>query len=390
MFHNLIHHKKRQKMNLMAASSDIPQAPKYLVPFTAYQWQAFSDKYGICGLPNVGNTCYFNSCVQVLYHTPQLRTLVLQLAKLASVNKMSSFSDVVSNTEKQPSKYVQFILSLGILMETMAKEHTEEKVGLENHPYILHNVLGNLHNLATSKIEFFDSFGNIHFQNDARELVKSVLDVIHQSLRTSTTLSPLVPNSLTIEKKVHTLLHNKFCDKRDFSPVVDLTYGIHVLMQPTTNEETNEVVEIETVDLFSSIILCVPPASQGKPTVRLSECFALHLLNFERKQEKWLWVLPDILFVEFVHMTDSAPFDNREINNIDLSFSFHPEANHKPHVYDITAVIDYHDNNSHYTVKVKKDNSWFLINDTQCFLINQPFILSTQTVMIIMQLQKDV
>lgn len=51
---------------------------------------------GACGLVNLGNTCYLNSAVQCLSHTPLMRAYILSDMWVAEVNKYNPLGTQVS------------------------------------------------------------------------------------------------------------------------------------------------------------------------------------------------------------------------------------------------------------------------------------------------------
>lgn len=65
-----------------------------------------------CGLTNIGNTCYFNSALQVLYHLPQLRTLLNDNKKCSSSLK-ALFKQMDNAQVVQPREFHSVFRTIG-------------------------------------------------------------------------------------------------------------------------------------------------------------------------------------------------------------------------------------------------------------------------------------
>ena len=124
------------KMDLFAVDSDGKKLERVKGP-------------GLVGLTNLGNTCYMNSCLQLLFSLPETRKRYLSQA---SDVFLSASSPVSSDLNAQMCK-----LAVGLLStRNCLKGESEDEEGVSVRPRMFKSLIGKGHTLfSTNKQPFY-------------------------------------------------------------------------------------------------------------------------------------------------------------------------------------------------------------------------------------------
>ena len=325
---------------------------------------------GLTGLANCGNTCYLNSCIQIISHTYEL-SLGLDDDSLHINNNIDA----------------SILSEYNILRKMM----WENNCTIAPHGFI------NGIQLAAQEKDYllFTGFD----QNDVTEFLNFFIDSLHNALSQNVNLSMSgvsLNNKDNQAIKCYEMFINRYKD--DYSLIIDLFYGIQVTK--IFNKDTKNIIN-SVPEPFSTIELKI---KQNDIIFKnLYECFeyycAEEYLDEENKVEDpneknnkvcvynkiLFWSLPKILIISFKRFDN---FNNKishnldiPLTNIDLSkyvFGYHK----KSFIYDCYGICNHSGNTGggHYTCYVKNANDkWYHFNDTNVKEINENYLISPET-----------
>jgi len=310
---------------------------------------------GLSGLANLGNTCFINSCIQVLSHTYEL----------------NDFLDLEQYKKRLNKKQDSILL--------LEWDNLRKLLWTENCIISPVKFLNTIQKLASIKgQEIFTGFS----QNDLPEFLIFMIDSFHNALSRKVEMN-VVGNEVNEIDKIAVKCFEtiKSMYSNDYSEIWNMFYGIHISQLKLL--ETNELVSIKPEPYF--IINLPIPSNNKSPS--LYDCFDLYVegevldgdnkvfnekTNTKEDMRKNIsfWSFPTILVIDIKRFN----YQNRKnqvlvtfpLENLNLS-KYVSGYNKESFVYDLYGVCNHSGNvlGGHYTSFVKNANDkWYHFNDT--------------------------
>jgi hypothetical protein len=308
---------------------------------------------GLSGLANLGNTCFINSCIQVLSHTYELNHFLDNEAyKTKLRNKCDSALILEWDALRQMLWNENCIVSPGKFIKTIQK---------------------------IAKIKGMDIFTG-YSQNDVSEFLLFLIDCFHTALsrEIKITISGSPENETDkLAIKCFKMIKNMY--SKEYSEIWNLFYAVHV--SEITRLDNGKVLRL-TPEPYFMIDLPIPPNNKA-PT--LIDCFNHYVMgevieNFKddetnetvniRKRIQF-WSFPNILAIDLKRFNGHG-FNKNQIyvtfplDDLDLSLYVigYKKENYK---YELFGVCNHSGSTmgGHYTAYVKNANGkWYHFNDT--------------------------
>ena len=327
----------------------------------------FSDG-GLTGLANVGNTCYLNSCLQILSHTHEL----------------SKFLNTKTYKQKLKNKPEALLL--------VEWDKLREMMWSSNCTIAPYGFIKSVQKISIIKNR--DLFSG-HEQNDIQEFLLFLIDCFHEALArpVNMTITGNVKNNTDIlAKKCYQMMKNMY--KKEYSELLSIFYGIHVSVVNSLEDGTQLSTRPEP---FSVITLSIPSNINN---ITIYDCFD-HYCKKESliKENQYntddgklidaergivFWSLPDILIVNLkrwnyhngnkIHTKVHTPLIDIDLSKYVMGY------NSKEYVYDLYGVCNHHGNSlgGHYIACVKNANGkWYEFNDTNVTEFNENSVISS-------------
>ena len=316
----------------------------------------YKDK-GLSGLANLGNTCFINSCMQILSHTYELNNfLELGTYKKKLKNKYDSALIIEWDELRKILWTNNCIVSPGKFIKTIQK-------------------------IASIKgMEMFTGFS----QNDLPEFLLFLIDCFHNSLSREIKMTITgEPENETDKVAIQCFETVKNMYSKDYSEIWNFFYAVHV--SEITNLETGERLKI-TPEPYFMIDLPIP---ENNKSPSLIDCFNYYVegeilegenawydedkkekINIKKKIQ--FWSFPTILSIDLKRFNSN----NLQKNQILVTFPVTDELDLSKYVigykketykYELYGVCNHSGNvlGGHYTAYVKNANGkWYHFNDT--------------------------
>jgi ubiquitin C-terminal hydrolase len=307
---------------------------------------------GLSGLANLGNTCFINSCLQILSHTYELNNFLdNESYKKKLKNKCESALLLEWDNLRKMLWNENCIVSPGKFIKTIQK--------------VAH----------IKKQELFTGYS----QNDVSEFLLFMIDCFHTSLsrEIKITISGKPENDTDILAiKCFEMIKN--CYTKDYSEIWNLFYAVHV--SEVSRKDNGKIISTNPEPYF---MIDLPIPSNNK-SPSLIDCFNHYvegeiIENYKDettneivdiKKRILFWSFPNILAI------DLKRFNTRfQKNQIHVSFPI-DELDLTPYVigykkenykYELYGVCNHSGGvmGGHYTAYVKNDNGkWYHYNDT--------------------------
>jgi len=317
------------------------------------------DKYknkGLTGLANLGNTCFVNSCIQILSHTYELNDFLdLQIYKKRLKNQHDSILLLEWDNLRKLMWSDNCVISPGKFVKT-------------------------IHHLSKVKdIEMFTGYA----QNDLPEFLLFVIDCFHNSLsrEVNMNISGHVENN-TDRMAVQCFEMIKKMYASEYSEIWNMFYGIHV-SQLLSTDDSKEVLSSSPEPYF--MINLSIPTNNKEPS--LIDCFNLYVEGEVLEGENaWFnestgkkqdvqkkisyWSMPSVLVID-IKRFNSQNRKNQQLvtfplENLDLS-KYVVGYKSESYIYDLYGICNHMGgvHGGHYTSCVKNANGkWYEFNDT--------------------------
>ena len=242
---------------------------------------------GLTGLLNVGNSCYLNSCLQIISHTYELNSFL---------------------NNKNYKKYLNKKPDSILLIEW---DKLRELMWSENCTIGPWGFIQSVHNVAKlKKIDIFSGYA----QNDLPEFLLFIIDCFHTSLMREVEMiikGNICNEADKLAKECYTMMQSMY--KREYSECLNIFYGIQV--SQITSVKTDHVLSLSP-EPFSILNLPIP----DKSNINLFDCLDLYCKKdrLEGENAWWneetekkedvdkgfiFWSLPNILIIDLKRYT---------------------------------------------------------------------------------------
>ena len=310
---------------------------------------------GLSGLANLGNTCFLNSCMQVLSHTYELNSFLKNdTFKRRLQNKPESALLLEWNELRKILWSENCVVSPGKFLKTVQK---------------------------VARVKNMDMFSG-YSQNDLPEFLLFVIDCFHTALSREIKMSISGQTENETDKiavKCFEMIRKMY--SKEYSEVWNIFYAIHV--SEISSLSSGKILQ-ETPEPFFMLDLPIP-SNNKSPT--LLNCLDLYVegeilegdnawFNEKTKQKEGIrktikfWSFPCILVIDLKRFNArnqknqilvSFPLDDLDLSAYVIGYK------KKSFVYELYGVCNHSGGvlGGHYTSYVKNANGkWYHFNDT--------------------------
>ena len=323
---------------------------------------------GLTGLANVGNSCYINTCMQILAHTLKLNNYI--------------YKDTYKNHLNNNPDSIIFVEWINLLKLMWSDNCTIA-------PMRFINAIRKISKLKNQEIFSGSS------QTDAQEFLLFIIDCFHKGISRKVDMKitgNVENNTDKLAISCYNMMQKMY--NNDYSEMLNIFYGIHVSV--IFSEDETEKLSINP-EPFSVLSVSIP--EKRNPTIYdcLDEYCKKELLHGDNK---WFnddtkeyqnakrgiifWSLPEILIIDIKRWNNNGrkiqSVVNSDLTNLNLSKYIHG-YNKELYIYDLYGVCNHSGGMSggHYTANIKNiDNKWYTFNDTNVSEISESDIITSK------------
>jgi ubiquitin C-terminal hydrolase len=310
---------------------------------------------GLSGLGNLGNTCFINSCMQIISHTYELNELLENDSIIKKIkNKCDSALLIEWNNLRK------MLWEKNCIIAPIKFIKTIQKVAEIKH------------------VEIFTGYS----QNDISEFLLFLIDCFHNSLSREIKMNISgVAENKTDQLAINCFNVIKTMYTKEYSEIWNMFYGIHV----------SEIISLETGEILQQnpepYFIIDLPIPQNNKSPSLIDCFNLYVDGEVLKDENaWFneatkekinikkrilfWSFPNILVIDLKRFNSNNqknqilvefPIDNLDLSNYVIGYK------KESYKYELYGVCNHSGSvyGGHYTAYVKNANGkWYSFNDT--------------------------
>ena len=321
-------------------------------------------EHGYTGLTNLGNTCFLNSCIQILTHTPELHKIFENQAVLARLETNKRLDESIILREWKT--LAELMWSGNGIVKPLKFVTSVQQVALKK------------------DIEIFTGFA----QNDVTEFLRFVVNCFHASIAR--------PVKVSIKGKVKTKIDTmavKCCEmltdiySKEYSEIYELFYGTCVTELQSIQKENYS----SKPEHFFIIDLPIPVEKlstvEKSTNITLYDCFDLFVKEelmhgdnqwFNEKTGKkedvlrrnYFWNFPKILVITLKRFSSLNTRLNHLVDcpltGLDLS-KYAEGYDASKYIYELYGVSNHMGGpmGGHYTSYIKTAQGWVHYNDDQ-------------------------
>jgi ubiquitin C-terminal hydrolase len=277
------------------------------------------DQLNICGLNNIGNTCFMNSALQLIVNCTVLTKFILN----------SNFNNVKLNCYKQ---FLKDYFSNGVITPNTVKK------------------------MVSSENNIFSGYN----QQDAHEFLITLLDIIHEELKKEYKQNPDSILGISIDKLVDVLFDTSmtsiiYCDEINEKSKTKIGEKMVSLAIP---ENQNEITLDDCINKFSEIEKL---SGDSKWYNDKDDKY------YDAYKRLYIKSYPKYLIIHLKRF-DFA----RGARKINSPIKMNNNINLKNDIYTLRSIVFHMGGvgGGHYVNIVNKNNEWYLCDDSSISIIN--------------------